>query len=118
MCNYKAYQDVLNDLTKVSNEITVELQGQLSDTNQQNILLESVKITDIELIADKLIAAKEVEAFEKENALKQKIAEDKKKFRDDLDRAYKTGEISYKEYQKEKYIFNSDDDSDLPYHTT
>jgi hypothetical protein len=118
LCNYKAYQEVLNDLNKVSNNIQFELQGLLSDTNQHHILLESVKITDIEIVADKLLAAKELETFEKENSLKREIAEDKKKFRDDLDRAYKNGEISYNEYQKEKYIFNSDDDSDLPYHTT
>jgi uncharacterized protein YqfA (UPF0365 family) len=114
---YKTYKDVLNHITKISTDINVAIQTYPVIQQNPFFSIDSIYLKDINITADKLISIKELENIEKQNDLKIKILEEKRKYAEELNNAFKSGELSYKDYQKEKYIFNSDDDSDLPYHT-
>jgi uncharacterized protein YqfA (UPF0365 family) len=116
--DFKTYQAILSELNNVAHKILSEITNKQCIDINFPLKIVDLKIIDIEIVADKLIAVKELESVEKAKELKLKILEEKRKFHENLNKALQNGEISNKDYQKEKYIFNTNDETDLPYHTS
>ena len=116
LLKFDSHKDVLNNLKSISENVLNDLKEEKSESYHNTFEILKIKIADIEIKADKLAGIKDMQAKEKEAEAKLNLLEAKRKFNEDMAEALKEGKISFKDYQKEKYIFNTDAGNDLPYH--
>ena len=112
--NYKTYKEILNNIKTISEKVLSELNKD-NNIEQQIFSVKNIKITDIQVNADTLSELKKIELNEKEKEAKLNLIKAKTKFQEDMAEALKNGNISFKDYQKEKHIFGSFNDGELPY---
>jgi len=112
--DYKNYSEVLGNLKTISEQTLKELNKD-TEVSTQAFFINNIKITDIQINADTLSELKNAELKEKEQEAKLNLIKAKAKFQEDMAEAVKKGNISFKDYQKEKHIFGSFDDGELPY---
>ncbi|MCD4793629.1 MAG: flotillin-like FloA family protein [Bacteroidales bacterium] len=116
LLKFKSHTEVLKNLKSISENVLNDLKTEKTESYHKTFEILKIKITDIEIKADKLAEIKDIQAKEKETEAKLNLLKSKKKLNEDMAKALKKGKISFKDYQKEKYIFNTEDENDLPYH--
>lgn len=113
---YEHYDSVSKNLNNISSDIYNKLESDQDAVYHSDFEILFVSIQDINIDTDKFSEIKRIETEEQIKKEKLKLIESKRKYNEHLSKAFEEGKISIKDYQKEKYIFNSDDDGDLPYH--
>jgi len=112
---YKTYNDVLSNIKDITQNTLNELNKYDNNFEKQAFFITNIKIIDIKINTDTLLKIKNAELKGKEKEAKLKLLNAKAKFQDDMSEAIKKGNISFKDYQKEKHIFGSFDNDELPY---
>jgi len=115
LLNFKTYQDVLSNIKIIVSNILKQISEKQKASDNIPFYITNLKIIDIDINADTLADLKEKENKAKKEDARLKILEANAKLQENMSEALKNGSMSFKDYQKEKHIFGSFDNEELPY---
>ena len=115
LLNFKLYQDVLSNLKNIVTNTLNQIYSIEKKTENIPYFVTNFKIIDIDINSDTLANLKQNQNKANEEEAKIQLLNAKAKLQENMSEALKNGSMSFKDYQKEKHIFGTFDNDELPY---
>jgi|GEM_PF-3307465 uncharacterized protein YqfA (UPF0365 family) len=112
---FNSYEDLLKNLNSFSENAINKINTDYKNIENSRFILNEIKIIDLKTEENTTSKINKENIRLKTEEFKLKKAETELKLSEEIADAFKKGKISLKDYQKEKYIFGSDTEGELPY---